>query len=133
MPTEKYRRCVSIVFRFSGVWCRGFSYRFGCDVFCVLGFRVFLLVSSCPPPPISAGAGLGNQAAILWHRTRLRSVFRVFFSVSSCRSPHTAYHNIAMTRKYRDVRPAWYPCKQSRILGMKKRGRAHSCDASISR
>ena len=33
------------------------------------GFGVFLLVSSCPPSPLSTGSGLGNQAALLWHRT----------------------------------------------------------------
>ena len=30
---------------------------------------MFLLVSSCPPSPLSTGSGLGNQAALLWHRT----------------------------------------------------------------
>ena len=37
------------------------------------GFGVFLLVSSCPPSPLSTGSGLGNQAALLWHRTRFLS------------------------------------------------------------
>ena len=47
----------SIVFLFSRFWRSGFSYRFVCDVFCILGsgFAVFLLVSSCPPPSSVAG------------------------------------------------------------------------------
>ena len=45
------------------------------DVFCVLGsgFGVFFLISSRRSPPLSAGAGLGTQAALLWHRTRFLS------------------------------------------------------------
>ena len=50
------------------------------DVFCVLGsgFGVFLPVSSCLPPPLRAGDGLGNPAALLWHRTRFLLVGRVW-------------------------------------------------------
>ena len=33
----------------------------------------FLRFSSCRPPPRSAGAGMGNKAALLWHRTRFLS------------------------------------------------------------
>ena len=54
---------LKVVFRFSGFWVLGgFPHRFVFDVFCVLGsaFGVFHLVSSCPPPLLSVGAGLGN-------------------------------------------------------------------------
>ena len=60
-----------IVFRLSGFCGLSFSYWFAFDVICVLGsgFGVFLLISSGCPPPLSAGAGLGSQAALLRHRT----------------------------------------------------------------
>ena len=50
------------------------------NVFCVLGSGcgVFLLVSSCPPPTLSAGSGLGNQATLLWRRTRFLSFWAGF-------------------------------------------------------
>ena len=48
------------------------------------------LVSSCPSTPLSAGAGLGNHAAPLWHRTRFQR-FRVVWGgswrISSCLHP----------------------------------------------
>ena len=34
---------------------------------------MFLLIPSCRPPPFSAGAGVGNQAALLRHKTRFLS------------------------------------------------------------
>ena len=69
---------------------RGVSYRYVFDVFCVLGswFGVLLLVSSCLTPPLSAEAGLGNQAAPLWHRRRLLSFgpgLGWFLRIPSCR------------------------------------------------
>ena len=47
---------------------------------CVLGsgFELFLLVLSLPPPTLSAGAGLDNQATLLWHRTRFPSFWAGF-------------------------------------------------------
>ena len=39
---------------------------------------MFFLVPSCPPPPLSAGAGLGDPTALLWHRTRFLSCWAVF-------------------------------------------------------
>ena len=44
------------------------------------GFGVCLLVSSSLPPPLSAGSGLGNLAALLWQRARFLS-FRAGFRV----------------------------------------------------
>ena len=42
------------------------------------GFEAFLPVSSCPPQQLSAGAGLGGQAALLWHGTRFLSFWAEF-------------------------------------------------------
>ena len=50
-------------------------------VFCVLGSGVWSVASySVPPtlPPLSAGAGLGNQAALLRHKTRFLSFWAEF-------------------------------------------------------
>ena len=53
-------------------------------VFCVLGsgFGVFLLIPSFRPPPLSAGAGLGNQPALLRHKTRFLRFWAEFWGVS---------------------------------------------------
>ena len=57
--------------------CRGWSGQFGRSIvaqdtvfeFFGLGFVVFLRVLSCRPPPLSAEAGLGTLADLLWPRT----------------------------------------------------------------
>ena len=54
---------------------------------------MFLRVLSCRPPPLSAGAGLGNLAVLLWPRTRFLSFFLggvgVFLRVLSYRPPRS--------------------------------------------
>ena len=49
------------------------------------GLGVFFAYSVLPTPPLSVGAGVGNRATHLWHRTRFRSCglgFRWFLAYS---------------------------------------------------
>ena len=65
-PAEPPRSVPGLVSAVRPLYC-GRRHAFG--VF-GLGLGWFLRFLSCRPPPLSTGAGLGNQAALLWPRTR---------------------------------------------------------------